>query len=92
MPGTPAPDAPASGPRSVGRSLLLTLPMALWGLLMFSQTLQVPGTAPKVAGLAVFLFMTTLFFLMMRTRVPTAGAASSSSRSASSSRWASYGT
>lgn len=68
MPGTPAPDAPASGPRSVGRSLLLTLPMALWGLLMFSQTLQVPGTAPKVAGLAVFLFMTTLFFLMMRTR------------------------
>jgi polyferredoxin len=42
--------------------------MALWGLLMFSRVFQVPGSAPKVAGLVTFLFMTTLFFLMMRTR------------------------
>ena len=68
MPGPAEADARAPGPRSVGRSLLLTLPMALWGLLMFSQTFQVPGSAPKVAGLIVFAFMTTLFFLMMRTR------------------------
>jgi ferredoxin len=68
MSGPAAPDTSESGHRSVGRSLLLTLPMALWGLLMFSRTLRVPGSAPKVAGLVVFLFMTTLFFLMMRTR------------------------
>jgi ferredoxin-type protein NapH len=68
MSGTPEAEAPATALRSIGRSLLLTLPMALWGLLMFSQTLRVPGRAPKLAGLIVFLFMTTLFFLMMRTR------------------------
>ncbi len=54
--------------RSPGRSLLLTLPMVLWALLMFSQSLRLSGNAPKVAGLLTFLFMVTLFFLMVRTR------------------------
>jgi ferredoxin-type protein NapH len=68
MPGMPEADPRPNGPRSVGRSLWLTLPMALWALLMFSRSLALPGTAPKLAGLIVFLYTTTLFFLMMRTR------------------------
>jgi len=70
MPGTITPDAvtPGAAGRSAGRSLLLTLPIALWGLLMFSRSLQLPGAAPKLAALLTFLFMTGLFFLMMRTR------------------------
>jgi polyferredoxin len=64
------PDAatPGAASRSVGKSLLLTLPIALWGLLMFSRSLQVPGAAPKWAALITFLFMVWLFFQMMRTR------------------------
>ena len=54
--------------RSVARSLLLTLPILLWALLMFSRSFQLPGNAPRIAGLATLLFMVTLFFLMMRTR------------------------
>ena len=70
MPGVDTPDAPAraAAGRSTGRSLLLTLPIALWGLLMFSRSLQLPGAAPKLAALLTFLFMTGLFFLMMRTQ------------------------
>ena len=70
MLGTITPDAVAPGAagRSTGRSLLLTVPIALWGLLMFSRSLQLPGAAPKLAALLTFLFMTGLFFLMMRTK------------------------
>jgi len=70
MSGTITPDAPAreAAGRPTGRSLLLTVPIALWGMLMFSRSLQVPGAAPKVAALLTFLFMTGLFFLMMRTK------------------------
>ena len=60
--------APRGTPRSVGKSLLLTLPILLWALLMFSQSLRVPGASPKIAGLVVLVFMVTLFFLMVRTR------------------------
>jgi hypothetical protein len=35
--------APAG--RGIGRSLLLTLPVALWALLMFSRALGTPGVA-----------------------------------------------
>ncbi len=59
---------PRGTPRSVGKSLLLTLPILLWALIMFSQTLTVPAAAPKIAWLAVAAFMVTLFFLMLRTR------------------------
>jgi len=54
--------------RGIGRSLLLTLPVALWALLMFSRALGVPGVAVKVAALLTLIFLVTLFFLMVRTR------------------------
>jgi ferredoxin-type protein NapH len=58
--------APAP-PRGVLRSLLLTLPIAIWSLLMFFH----PGshTDPKslVAATITAFFMTVLFFMMMRT-------------------------
>jgi ferredoxin-type protein NapH len=59
---------PADTRRSIGRSLLLTVPILLWALLMFSRSLQVPGASPKIAGLVVLVFMVTLFFLMVRTK------------------------
>ena len=53
--------------RSVGRSLLLTLPMALWSLLMFTPSFMHNGRDSHIGAAAVIVFMTTLFFLMMRT-------------------------
>jgi polyferredoxin len=54
-------------PRGILRSLLLTLPIAVWSLLMFFH----PGanTDPKsrLAAACAALFMTALFFMMMRT-------------------------
>jgi polyferredoxin len=54
-------------PRGIGWSLLLTLPIAVWSLLMFFH----PGTStdPKsrVAATITALFMVALFFMMMRT-------------------------
>jgi ferredoxin len=47
--------------------VLLTLPMALWSLLMFTPSLRRPGTESHIGAVAVIVFMTTLFFLMMRT-------------------------
>jgi polyferredoxin len=58
--------APAA-PRSVLRSFLLTLPIAVWSLLMFFH----PGTntdaKSRIAAALTALFMTALFFMMMRT-------------------------
>ena len=53
--------------RSTGRSLLLTLPMALWSLLMFTPSFMHNGRDSRIGAAAVIVFMTTLFFLMMRT-------------------------
>jgi len=53
--------------RSIGKSLLLTLPILLWSLLMFSRTMMQPGRAPKLAAAATLVFMVALFFQMMRT-------------------------
>jgi len=54
-------------PRGILRSLLLTLPILIWSLLMFFN----PGssTAPirRIAAAITVLFMTSLFFMMMRT-------------------------
>jgi polyferredoxin len=63
----PVPSAP--GERSVAKSLLLTLPMALWAILMFMQGLMNPKTvlSYKLAAVITIAFMTTLFFLMMKT-------------------------
>jgi ferredoxin-type protein NapH len=55
-------------PRGIGKSVLLTVPMLLWSLLMFSQVFRQPGLAIKIAGVAAMLFMVTLFYMMMRTR------------------------
>lgn len=58
----------APAPRGIAQSALLTLPILLWCMLMFSRTLQQPGTAPKLAALVTLLFAVGLFFQMMRTR------------------------
>lgn len=53
--------------RSVLRALLLTLPMALWSLLMFTPTFQHGPGNHRIGAATVTAFMTALFFLMMRT-------------------------
>lgn len=53
--------------RGVGRSILLTLPIALWALLMFTPSFQKTGRDEHIGAAAVIVFMTALFFLMMRT-------------------------
>jgi polyferredoxin len=55
-------------PRRIGRSLLLTVPMALFTLLLFTPVLRQPGRPVKLAALISWTFMIALFFLMMRTR------------------------
>jgi hypothetical protein len=47
--------------------LLLTLPILLWSLLMFSRSMMQPGRAPKLAAAVTLFFMVALFFQMMRT-------------------------
>jgi ferredoxin len=59
--------APPPAFRTRGRSLLLTLPIALWSLLMFTPSFRQGTRESRIGGLVVVLFMTTLFFLMMRT-------------------------
>ena len=53
--------------RTIPRSLLLTLPVLLWSLLMFSQSFGAGGLATRLAAVATLLFMTVLFFQMVRT-------------------------
>lgn len=53
--------------RGVGRSILLTLPIALWALLMFTPAFQHGGRDLVAGAIVVTLFMTSLFFMMMRT-------------------------
>jgi ferredoxin-type protein NapH len=67
MPDQARSSAPGA-PRSIGRSLLLSLPMALFTLLLFTPVLRQPGRPAKLAALATWVFMMALFFLMMRTR------------------------
>lgn len=52
--------------RGTGKSLL-TLPIALWALLMFSGSLRSPRVATMLAALVTLVFMVALFFLMMKT-------------------------
>jgi len=55
-------------PRGILRSLLLTLPILIWSLLMLFH----PGTntdpKSRIAAALTAIFMTALFFMMMRTR------------------------
>jgi polyferredoxin len=54
-------------PRSVSRSLLLTLPIVLWSLLIFSRSYQHAERSLRVASTITVVFMVVLFFMMMRT-------------------------
>jgi ferredoxin-type protein NapH len=53
-------------PRTIGRSLFLTLPIALWSFLMFSHAGQ-PTPSGRIASILTAIFMIALFFMMMRT-------------------------
>jgi len=61
------PKAAAMAPRTIGRSLLLTLPIAFWSLLMFANPQRHSNRAPQIASLITAVFMIVLFFMMMRT-------------------------
>ncbi|MGA2857350.1 MAG: 4Fe-4S binding protein [Candidatus Sulfotelmatobacter sp.] len=58
---------PAREPRSIGRSLLMTLPIALWSFLMFHGWYSRPNRSQLIAGIVTSAFMVILFFMMMRT-------------------------
>lgn len=58
---------PAREPRSTSRCLLLTLPIALWSLLMFSGWFRQPNRSQRIASIITVVFMVVLFFMMMRT-------------------------
>ncbi len=60
---------PVPARRGVRRSLLLTVPILLWSMLMFSRVLIQPGPAPKLAAGVTLLFTVALFYQMMRTLV-----------------------
>jgi len=61
------PGKPQPKPRSIGRSMLLTLPILVWSLLMFSSSFRQNERSTQVAALITAVFMTALFFAMMRT-------------------------
>ena len=54
-------------PRSILRSLLLTLPILVWSLLMCFHSVATTDRNSLIAATITALFMTTLFFMMMRT-------------------------
>jgi len=54
-------------PRGILRSLLLTLPILLWSLLMFGNPNSHADRLSHISGAITALFMTVLFFMMMRT-------------------------
>src|SRR5271157_3279661 len=53
--------------RSIGRSVLLTLPIVLWSLLIFSNSFRQSNRSVQMAGIITAVFMIALFFMMMRT-------------------------
>jgi len=65
MASTPKVRPPAY--RTIGRSALLTLPIALWALLMFTPTFRSSSRNLAIGAAAAIIFMTGLFFMMMRT-------------------------
>lgn len=56
-----------TAPRTIGRSLLLTLPIALWSLLMFANPQRQSNRSLQIASVMTSIFMIALFFMMMRT-------------------------
>lgn len=61
------PIAAKSVPRSIGKSLLLTLPILIWALLMFSPQFGSMNRAAKSASVLTVVFLVALFFMMVRT-------------------------
>lgn len=57
----------APQPRSIGRCVLLTLPIVLWSALMFMPAFGHANRAQRIAAILTGAFMVVLFFLMMRT-------------------------
>jgi ferredoxin-type protein NapH len=57
----------ATPPRSIGRSVLLTLPIALWSFLMFANPQRHQNRSLQIASIITAIFVITLFFMMMRT-------------------------
>ena len=53
--------------RTIGSSLLLTLPMVAWSLLMFWNPEAHHDLKSHIAGVITATFMVALFFMMMRT-------------------------
>lgn len=58
----------SSAPRSIVRSLLLTLPIFIWSLLMFFHPGSNTDPKSRIAASITALFMVALFFMMMRSR------------------------
>jgi polyferredoxin len=58
----------AREPRSVGRSALMTLPIAIWSFLLFAHVFAQANRAQRIASVITGAFMVVLFFMMMRTR------------------------
>jgi ferredoxin len=61
----PAPRSPAQ--LSIVRSLLLTLPIVLWSLLMFVRPGSSAAPSSRIAATVTALFVVALFFMMIRT-------------------------
>lgn len=56
-------------PRSIGRSVLLTLPILAWSFLMFANPAAHRSAEMQIAGAITAVFMVALFFMMMRTHL-----------------------
>jgi polyferredoxin len=62
-----APQTAGPVQRSIGRSILLTLPIMMWSLLMFGNPAAHHDLKTNIAGGITAVFMIALFFMMMRT-------------------------
>lgn len=54
-------------PRSMGRAVLLTLPIAVWSALMFANPNAHGDAMTRIAGAVTAVFAVVLFFMMMKT-------------------------
>ena len=61
------PQIASTAPRGILRSLLMTLPIAAWALVMFFHPGANTDSKSILAASVTTLFMTALFFMMMRT-------------------------
>ncbi len=61
------PQAQPTASFGAARSILLTIPIALWSLLMFSNSYRQANRSVQIAAVITSVFMIGLFFMMMRT-------------------------